>query len=610
MDNQRPLTPEGFRTAAYLATRERMDLKGKLKCNPPNRPCGDRCIPPNWKCRVKGEGTDTHSRVVAGDPLAGAASIARGRARLAKGLRTGNVVEIQAGRAAIARGVVKSVPGQNLKQKQNLRKSVEDAIIPIAGGLFAVWALRQAHEGAKLLFPTYKKGPAEGVETAAGNAVGFVLDRVPFYGSYRHAQRRNASLQAQTLARAVKLQTTRNPEVFENNIESFPNVVRGKVVGLRTALNENLNVTDTGNKRKDYTDFRSNLLSGVLAAQGDGRSLYAEPAAINYLQKQFGIASDKITSQAGVPEKSFVIRQVRLRLEQAQKSMRADMSVRGLDYMKPEDVDRYIKIAESSASKRLSGMSPGSQAEALLSFRGTVRELVSPTSQTPGLGPSKIARRLYNDAESSFNTYFSEAARRVKESTDSRLQVGAPATAAGSLIRTTLIGVADRVKARVGITAPIAGANHAELVLQKVFHEYSSKGKKYDARSKGTWTASDSDIKYAAQDLGWDGTGGVRGAAELLRRNGFSNLAYTPAEQAQRPAPQPSPAPRGGAPRRPRRRTYTLEQRIANYVRAGYSPEAARTKAEADQARLKKDSADQLPLNIQSYLLVKSRWMS
>ncbi|NBT76433.1 MAG: hypothetical protein EBT15_10810 [Betaproteobacteria bacterium] len=607
MDDKQLTTPLGFRTAAYLAARERLDLKGNgPKCKPPNRVCGDRCIPPNWKCRVKGEGTDSHSRVVAGDPLAGAASIARGRARLAKGLASGNIVDIQAGRAAIARGVVKAVPGQNLKEKQELRKNVEGALLPIAGGLFAVWLLRQAHEGAKVIFPVYNKGPAQDIENAASNAVGFVLDRIPVYGGYRQAQRRNADLQAQLIGRVTKINVNKDPSVFENNKNVFPNVARGKVEGLRAIMNESLDATGDDNKVKGYTDFRSNLLGGVLGAQKDGRSIYAEPAAINFLQKQFGIDKDKITSSKGIPEKSFVIREVRSRLERARSSMRSDMEVRGLDYRKPDDVEKYIKIAEISAAKRWGGMPEGSKKEAASAFRGSIRELMSPTSQTPGLGPSTMARRLYNEAENSYNNYFKEAATRVSTDTDPRKQVGAPATAAGAHVSAALIGVAERVKGRVRITGPIVGANHAELVLRKLYYEYSLKGKKFDPRSKTTWTASDADIKYAAQDLSWDGTGGVQGAAEHLRRNGFPNLAYTPAE---RPKPTPAPKPpTGNPPRAARRRTYSLEQRIAIYVKAGYSPETAKAKAEADIARLKNDSIDELPPRIQSYLLLSHRW--
>jgi hypothetical protein len=85
-------TPEGFRTAAYLAARARLDAarsrSGKtsrrVSCNPPNVRCGGRCIPPAWDCRLKGEGPDPQLRAVKTDPLSGFANIQRGIGRISK----------------------------------------------------------------------------------------------------------------------------------------------------------------------------------------------------------------------------------------------------------------------------------------------------------------------------------------------------------------------------------------------------------------------------------------------------------------------------------------------------------------------------------------------
>lgn len=577
MDN---MTPEGFRTAAYLAAKARMDLRsGKgPKCNPPNRECGDRCIPPNWKCRAKGEGTDSHSRVVAGDPLAGAASIARGRARLAKGLRTGNVAEIQAGRAAIARGVVKSVPGQNLKQKQELRKKVEGVIVPVATGLFAAWAIRQGHEAAKTLFPVYAKGPARNIETAAATSIGFVLDRVPFYGGYRKAQRENASLQAQYVARAARIGAVKSPDVAANNEDVFPNLSRQRSRGLRDVLNENLNIRDeNGTVTKKYQLFRSDLLSNVLGARSDGRSVYAEPAAANFLTSQWRIPPAQVKGADNTAKKKFIIDRVSTRLEEASSSMRSDMAVRGLDHRKPSDVDRYVEIASRNARKQLSGLNDDQFNDAMRSFKGIVREIVTPTAK--GIGPRRIATRLYEDTVKSFDDYFKDASLRIKEDTSPTLRVHV-AQSTGSPIRSTLIGLAERVKTRVGITGPITGANHAELVLQKVFHEYSVTGGRYNPKRKATWTATDADVKYAAQDLGWDNQGGVSGAYAFLKRTGqFDNLAPRPRDQRLRPQ--------------------SRSQIVQALMREGMSREAA--ESEADRRLKERGDQNDLPPRVAAY---------
>lgn len=600
MDNQHPLTPEGFRTAAYLAARERLDLKDKLKCNPPNRPCGDRCIPPNWKCRVKGEGTDSHSRVVAGDPLAGAASIARGRARLAKGLRTGNVVEIQAGRAAIARGVVKAVPGQNLKQKQALRQRVESAIIPIATGLFAAWAIRQGHEGAKILFPAYAKGPARDIENAAGSAIGFVLDRVPVYGSYRQAQRENAAIQAQVLGRAVNIGIKRNPEISESGGEAYIAVSRQKIAGLRSAIDEALNAKTATGVVAGYSSFRSKLLSGVMGANDKGQSLYAEPATISLMAKKYGIEPSRLIGADNTAKKEALITRVAARLADASDSMRSDMAVRGLDYRKPADVDRYTEIASLAASNRFSALTPEQRKEAFSTLKGKVREIVAP-SKSPNIFRS-IAVAEYNESTSSYNEYFKQATQRVSEDTSPALRV-LVAASAGSPVRATLIATAERLKSRVGITAPITGANHAELVLQKLYHERAVPGN-YKKDRKQTWLASDADIKYAAQDLGWDGNGGISAAYGVLQRSGqFPNLALRPSDVARTITTPPSPPTETTRPARRRRL-------IAAYIKAGYSEEAARRKAAEAEANLKQDGLDEIPRRVQAYLQRKAAWIS
>lgn len=604
------LTPEGFRTAAYLEAKARIDARGKgPKCNPPNRACGDRCIPPNWKCRVKGEGTDSHSRVVAGDPLAGAASIARGRLRLQKGLTTGSITDIQAGRAAIARGIVKAVPGQNLKEKQSLRQNVERVILPVATGLFAAWFIRQGHEAAKVMFPVYKRGLANDIENAASTAIGFVFDRIPFLGAYRENVRRNASLQAQLVAQASAEYTARNPDISSNNFESFIDLSRQKVNGLRATLNNSLNIRDENGKvTKSYAHFRSDILSNVLGAQKDGKSVYAEPAAINLVSKQFGINKEELIGSDETARKTTLIRKVSARLTTAGLRMREDMAVRGLDHKNTEDVDKYITLAGSTVRNRFRGLTTEQSEEALAGFSGTLRELISPEKR--GQAARRIANQYFNNATESYNLYFSQAARQVKEDTSPTMQVIVPA-GQDSPVRSTLIGVAERLRTKVGINQPIAGANHAELVLQKLYHERAVTGQ-YKPSRKATWVASDSDIRYAAQDLGWNGAGGVDAATAFLHTHGFRNLAARPRVSNGRnlfPRANQEQS-RSTRPRRNQRREYTLQQRIEAYLAAGYSQEAAQRQAAIDEANLKrKDSIDIIEVNrIATYLLSKSRW--
>lgn len=589
-------TPETIRAAAYLVTRERMDLRGKgPKCKPPNRPCGDRCIPPNWKCRVKGEGTDGHSRAVAADPLAGAASIARGRARLEKGLRTGNLTEIQAGRAAIARGLVKAVPGQNLKQKQDLRKRVEGAIVPVATGLFAVWALRQGHEGAKVLFPAYARGLGKDVEEAAGSAIGFVLDRVPIYGGLRQAQRKNAAIQAQFLGRALRVGVTADPTTTRSGQDAFTKLDLRKLKEVNQAISQSINQVkdENGKVAKTYQQFRSDILSNVVGAASEGKSVFAEPAAINLMAKQFSIQRDKILGADTTAKKTYLINRVESRLAYAAESMKSDMAVRGLNHRKPEDVERYSQLIRLSAEKSFVGLNSDQKEEALKSFNGLVRDLVTPSaSRRPH---RRIAASMFNelvgDSESGYTKFFRDSAKRIKEDTSPTLRVQV-ASSPDSPVRASLITVAEKVKGKVKLTAPIAGANHAELVLQRVYHEYAIPGQ-FKKDSKATWTASNTDIKYAAQDLGWDGQGGLVSAYNVLRQSGqFPNLAPPPSASVA-PAPRPKPALTGQV----RNATRVSDaRRIASMMRQknpdGTPRYASREAAEAALRRMRNPGTD------------------
>ena len=138
MDSQDQAT---IRSAAYLATRERVDARGRLAtrtgktrgvdCNPPNVKCGGRCIPPNWDCRLKGQGTNSELQAHRTDPLAGIASIQRGAKDLARGVVTLNPSRVQRGRSSLIRGAVKLAPGDNLEQKKQLKRQLTAASTPV-----------------------------------------------------------------------------------------------------------------------------------------------------------------------------------------------------------------------------------------------------------------------------------------------------------------------------------------------------------------------------------------------------------------------------------------------------------------------------------------------
>lgn len=185
MGNQ---TPETIRAAAYLATRERLDARKtsrNVQCNPPNIRCGNRCIPPTWDCRLKGQGTDPHLRAVKTDPLGGLANIQRGFGRIAKGIAKGSFSDVEGGKRSIIRGTVKITPG-NIQQKKELAKKLENRTRAIGMGLAVVTGGLGIHA---LLMNNdtfgYRNGLGKQINESVHTGVSRVLDATPLLGAQR-----------------------------------------------------------------------------------------------------------------------------------------------------------------------------------------------------------------------------------------------------------------------------------------------------------------------------------------------------------------------------------------------------------------------------------------
>ena len=81
------------------------------------------------------------------DPLAALANVQRGALRVAKGLTTGNFSEIEGGRRAVIRGVVKGSKG-DLQEKKELQKLIAGTVA--VGAVFRRgWLRRWSSSNAK-----------------------------------------------------------------------------------------------------------------------------------------------------------------------------------------------------------------------------------------------------------------------------------------------------------------------------------------------------------------------------------------------------------------------------------------------------------------------------
>lgn len=194
-----------IRTAVYLATQEhiRVDRKtrGTVKCTAGNKRCGSRCIPKDWDCRLKGEGGDSHLKAAGkgSDPLAAIANIQRGITRIGKGILKLNPSELEGGRKAVIRGVVKGTPG-DIKRKEEVRSALVQGTIALGAlSVAAVGGLR-AH-GLLMNTAAYRNTIGNKLESGAQKAVNKILDRTPFIG----AQRENVRRQGQSALKRTAL---------------------------------------------------------------------------------------------------------------------------------------------------------------------------------------------------------------------------------------------------------------------------------------------------------------------------------------------------------------------------------------------------------------------
>lgn len=172
------------RAALFIATQARLDGKtrNRVACKPPNKKCGNRCIPPDWDCRLNGEGGDGHLRAAGrgSDPLAALANTQRGLTRLRKGILTGNFSELEGGRKAVIRGAVKASP-QDLKKKKELQAALVQGSIGIGIALAVLGGGIRTH-GILSNVRAYREGIGKKIDDSVSNAMHNILDLHPARG--------------------------------------------------------------------------------------------------------------------------------------------------------------------------------------------------------------------------------------------------------------------------------------------------------------------------------------------------------------------------------------------------------------------------------------------
>ena len=584
MGNQ---TPETIRAAAYLATRERLDARKttrNVQCNPPNIRCGNRCIPPTWDCRLKGQGTDPHLRAVKTDPLGGLANIQRGFGRISRGIVKGNFSEVEGGKAAIIRGTVKIAPG-NIQQKNELKKKLEDRTAAIGIGLAAVTGGLGLHA---LLMKSntfgYRDGLGNDINSATRAGVSRVLDALPLLGAQR-ARTRGAVAGAvgEAATRAVAEQAA-GPATLRATLGAGGEAVLASTpiasqnVAAAGKLTTDLNRVDrefasgsgnfyAWNQRHREAFWNSSAQEAGVGGSRDARfSIFARPAAEEHLSRQFNLTGDeRLTTRSIKDALTARIETERGDLIALAKQQGYRVSrVGGREAINESDLGPFMRGVVRTAGGS-TGFTPAIRREVESHLEGVLTK-----------SPATYTNTLYSRTVQGFNDFYREVGDIARNT--------AGASSLDPALRQRgygeILGAADQTRARylagrMRMARPIAGQAHAELVGNAYF------ATRVAGRTNSTYSVTDRLAVSAASELaGRDVTSPTEAFRLLTSEYGFTGATRVRASRAT--APRTTPAPTGQT-RSARRRLRSRAEIIAMLTRGSNPMSQKAAAAEADR---------------------------
>jgi hypothetical protein len=544
----RNTTPEGFRTAAYLATKARLDAPARSRtgktaravdCNPPNVKCGGRCIPPNWDCRLKGEGVDPHLRAVRTDPVSGLANIERGVKRLGKGVRKGSFSEIEGGKRSIVRGIVKAIPG-DLQRKQALQAQLERRAGGIALGLSIVGFGLFSHSQLKRA-PFYRDGVGRQIDDAVAAGIGRILDATPgIAGARRERRAAGAAAASAAVARAAGEAAT-GPAALRESLLRTPTELERRATDYansRILLNRISSVdVDAAGRGTNAETWRQQSLEAFwgtkrtnAAGAGDG-STFSEPATHEFLSRQFGFRLGSGASDTDVR------RQLTSALNREAASLQA--------LARQQGVNLNDATQRSTFLNRLVGPSTDNFPENVRERAvGNLNQILgaAPRGREAAVSRTELANRLYRETRDGFDQYFGRIADEVRQTPGAAMPTEQRRAGYGDLMNSARIGhsryLAQRLAKPANVTGRI-GQGLSDAISKEYFARQVSKS--------STFTLSDRETRVAASELAGRDITSLSDATRYLQQNGFERLV--PVQTAGRAATGAAPAattpPRG-----------------------------------------------------------------
>ena len=623
------------------ATRTGKTRKGKLNCTAGNKQCGNRCIPQAWDCRLEGKGTNSELKSHSHDPLGGVASIERGIKTIAKDPTS--VQNLDRGRNSIIRGIVKTVPGDNLEQKKKLKRDLQKYGNQIGSALLLGATVVGAHQSAKRLNKSYARGLGRDIDMAAFGAVDAVLDRTPFVRDRRSNIRGNAVGVSEGLGRAFAFESRKQasearalgnsgrigPLSFPPGGTSFVNTglvpstqaLQRRVREGDSKLANLLKTTPTpplaGASKESIAAYKKKLATykasveaakaevvgydqwlkestGLLygaKVKGQGnRSIYSDDAANRYISRQFGLNTPGALQRVGQIARSQssrdgdVKKELSRRLSSWGDTMRADMDLKRLPRDARGDFTRNAisKYVDGTVLPNMGLSRSGLSASQQNNARSQARNLA--VDILGNVNKDKYDRQaatLRRNVVAQYDNYFSEVSDRMS------LAGGSKQSTFGD----GQVGMARYVMHQQPISGgrvvPVKSRSHANLILRDYYI------RKVQNDRGGSFTASANTVQRVAQQInGSRELPDVGSAYSIVRESGISSLR-SPSE-----APSTGKKKTASKPKKPAKTGLAAQRSQSDLARAimkrkGFEGSYAEALAQARREMKRSDAAEE-----------------
>jgi hypothetical protein len=384
----------------------------------------------------------------------------------------GNFSEVEGGKRAIIRGVVKTVPG-DIQQKKQLQKTLENRTRAIGIGLAVVTGGLGMHAILmKSNLYGYRQGLGGKINQATRAGVSRVLDSLPVLGAQRAATR--AAVGANLGAAAARASAS------PASVSAIPGTTvlsatdRDSHSALQQSLNRINGATRSGaagtsgnlenwNQRHNSAFWNATRKSDITGMGAPARvSIYAEPTAQEYLGNQFGVPPGERSSRASVKAA------LQARFDEERRGLVSLAQQQGLRVRRGPNGDT---IDSKDINAFVSGVVRGrpiADTAVRQSVESHVRSVLTKA-------PSSYTNEVYNASVLSFDSFYKDTARDIRSipgaaATTGR-RIATPLTAGSNeLLRNTNTYRSTYLAGEMRARTQMAGPAHTELVQAAYYH--------------------------------------------------------------------------------------------------------------------------------------------